>query len=328
MEIQGKNDDTIFRPTKNLTKKIYLNDLIKIEAEMPNKKSTSTKSFIEQLANDTKNYDRISQIYMKHNNNNNKDSGVDSHREDRINIENNDDYYLEGMYKYRKPNNNNNNDSDIDSYVKQNRKMLKRLNNNNKKARLYTKTSDSPNSDQLSLISSVDSLKLKHELKKSKILDQKIRKAIIDLLALDKLEKQKKLNILKQERVIKIQKMKLDDRLQISKSLTNINPTRKIIFPSIVKKYNPYGGLDDVTTTTITSNRLEKFSEMSKDFDQFYLHNKSSLNYGNDISFNEIMNIIEEIEADEKLTGCQTNSNYYFNGRLIKGANNLPQSGN
>ena len=56
------------------------------------------------------------------------------------------------------------------------------------------------------------------------------------------------------------------------------------------------------------------------DFDQFHMKNRSLMNYKNNVSYDEIMKIIDEIETRERLSGNFSNSSYFYNGRLIKTA--------
>ena len=300
--------------TSDKIKNDFLNNSIKIEAHISDyefgqsstNKSLTSKSFIEELSKQTKNYDRVSQTYFKHSALDfNKDSGIDSNRECMTAIEN--------LYRLRLSSN------DSDSNIRNNRKLIKRLIDHKKVKKMKTNLTDS------SSIVSIDSMKLKRELKASKDLDSMIKKAIIDLLALDKLEKQKKLNILKQQKVLQLQKMKLQNLKFIKSSLTDLqdaelhheselkNSFEKIKFPTIVRKYNPYDDLENVYAT----RALNK--EAAKKNDEFYMQNKSLNNFTNDASFDEIMKAINDIETRERLSGNFSNSNYFYNGQIIKG---------
>ena len=294
----------------------YFDSSIKVEAEMSDygmaesNKSLTSKSFIEDLAKQTKNYDRVSQTYAKHSNEHNKDSGIDSHK---------DGFFDDRLYRIYLSSNDDTDDLSTINF-KNNRKLLKRL-NNCKKIKKESNESSSMNT-------SIDTIILKQELKKSKDLDIKIRKAIIDLFALDKLEKQKKLDILRKQRIIQLQRIKLNDLKFLKKNFIELNNSEiskqedddgislseAVKFPSIVRKYNPYNmSKDDIPASRVTDGNI-----LLDDYDQFYLQNKSLANYKNNVSFDEIMKIINEVETREKLSGHFTDSNYYFNGHLIK----------
>ena len=298
----------------DIIKDDILNNSIKIEAQISDyefgqsstNKSLASKSFIEDLSKQTKNYDRVSQTYFQHNLLDfNKDSGIDSNR----------DYMTKGgnnLYRLRQSSN-----SDVD--IKNNRRLIKRLIKNEKKGKKMKK-----NSNDSSSILTVESDKWKRELKSSKDLDERIQKAIIDLLALDRLEKQKKLNILNQQKVIQLQKMKLEDLKFVKSSLTNLHDSElydsgsiseEIKFPTLVRRYNPHNDLDDIDVPKV---RNESFK--LDDFDQFHMKNRSLMNYKNNVSYDEIMKIIDEIETRERLSGNFSNSSYFYNGRLIKTA--------
>jgi len=303
----------------NIIKNDFITNSIKVEAHLSDyefgqsstNKSLTSKSFIEDLSKKTKNYDRVSQTYFQHSLLDfNKDSGIDSNR----------DYIMafkdeENLFRLRQSSN-----SDVD--IKNNRKLIKRLIKNDKRGKKMKKTSVDSSSSL-----AIETDKLKRELKNSKDLDERIQKAIIDLLALDKLEKQKKLNILNQQKVIQLQKVKLQNLKFVKSSLTNLHDeelynvdnnrsiSEDIKFPTLVRRYNPYSDLDDIHVPTVDNESVKL-----DNYDQFYMKNKSLINYKNNISYDEIMKIINEIETREKLSGNFSNSSYFYNGHLIKAA--------
>lgn len=264
------------------------------------KRNLSQPSFIEQLANDTKNYNQISQTSTNE---------VDN----------------EALFNRRK--NRQSDYNDLTQHVKRNNnKLIKRLNKDT------NKHVDMKNNNAFQSVSDYEDNNIKwlNEKTRNKRYDiddnvsiktDKLRKSLklnyfnrrkkellLDLLALNRLSKEKKRNILKQERILEIQKMKLNDAALVSQSLTDFNRKQlnrddynnikpiiqnkraksfnqydevsyleNLVFPSIVKKYTPIRFNDRYSynnndTAFIENNQRTNFGRTSLHSDQFYLN--------------------------------------------------------
>jgi hypothetical protein len=174
-----------------------------------------------------------------------------------------------------------------------------------------------------STVNSFNSVQLKKEINESIKLDREIKKVATELFALERLEKQKKLNILMQQRKIQLQKLQIGDEELIKKRLsTNLPATNNSIsvenfrFPSLIRKYKPNEGFDKASSFR-GDHSIQNIIN-----DHFISKNKSLMNYKDFMSFEEILRIIEEIESREISTGHYKNSDYYYNGYWIKSSTN------
>ena len=161
---------------------------------------------------------------------------------------------------------------------------------------------------------SMDDDKLMQTMRKSKDLNSNIRKAISELYELERLEKKKQLDILKKQEIIQLQKMELQDLNYLDReaSLSTSN-SDDFKFPNIIRKFDPDRNLNSSPRAA-----AEKRHKKIKNHDQFYLQRKSLMSYRNNMSFNDIMRIIDEVERFETRKEGYSNGNYYFNGYLIK----------
>ena len=178
-----------------------------------------------------------------------------------------------------------------------------------------------------STVNSFNSIQLKKEIHESRKLDREIKKVATELFALEKLEKQKKLNILMQQKKIQLQKLQIGEEELIKKRLsTNLPETNNSIsvenfrFPSLIRKYQPNEGFNKASSFRLDNKNLKNNN------DQFYLKNKSLTNYNDFMSFEEILRIIEEIENRELNSGNYNHSNYFYNGYWIKPSNDEKRS--
>jgi hypothetical protein len=111
--------------------------------------------------------------------------------------------------------------------------------------------SSSDNNAEPSILNEYKLLNKKYLFEKTQLIN--------DLINLKQLKNCKKLKILKQKRQIQIQKMKILDACLVSKSLGR--PNANIVFPSIVKKYEPahysFGVYDDETSDLLDRRYIQ-----------------------------------------------------------------------
>lgn len=150
------------------------------------------------------------------------------------------------------------------------------------------------------------------------------------MFALEKLEKLKKLSILKQQKDIQLQKIQCnqyeEDMLLNQKPYTT-RPEAKISlsevfkFPNIVKTYKPSSAYK--LKSSFTGDIKDVNEDQMNYYDNFYSQNNKMMTKNkNFVSFDEVMRVIDEVEKMEKYEGNYKDSSYFYNGFLIKGTGN------